>query len=130
MVRILDGNHHPPDRSTQCGTSLAQFGLVVQRQFAQYSFPLRSERQEDFTTVILALLSLNISVGGKTVHQFYCAVVLELKTLCQFRNPRARSAWKALQSQHQLMLVRFEAYSPSRNLTEVEKASDMVPQIG
>jgi hypothetical protein len=30
----------------------------------------------------------------------------------QYRNPGARPAWKALQSQHQLMLMRFEAYYP------------------
>jgi hypothetical protein len=82
---------------------------VVQRKFAQHSFPFGSERQENFAPVILAFLSLHISSGGETVHQFYRAVVSDLQLLCQFPNHRARSAWKAFQSQHQLMLVGFEA---------------------
>ena len=69
-------------------------------------------------------------MGGKTVNQFYCAVVPDLKPLCQFPNSGTRSAWKTFQCQHQLMLVGFEAYFPNSNLTEVEKAPDMVPQIG
>jgi hypothetical protein len=74
-------------------------------------------------------LSLHIPSGGESVHQFYRAVVPDLQLLCQFPNPGVRSAWKAFESQHQFMLVGFEAYSPNSNLTEVEKASDMVPQI-
>jgi hypothetical protein len=92
--------------------------------------PLGRERQEDLATVILSLLSFPISPSGKPVHQFHRAVVPDLQPLCQFSNPRARSARKAFQSQHQLMSAGFKSYFANSKLTEVKKASDMVPQVG
>lgn len=81
-------------------------------------------------TVILSLLSFHISASGKPVHQLHRAVVPDLQPLCQFSNPRACSARKSFQSQHQLMLAGFKSYLANSKLTEVKKASDMVPQIG
>jgi hypothetical protein len=57
-------------------------------------------------------------------------VVPDLQPFCEFSNPWTRSGWKAFQSQHQLMLVGFEAYSANRKLTEVEEAANMMSQIG
>ena len=56
-------------------------------------------------------------------------MVLNLHPLGQLRDPGPGTLRKALQSQHELVLLRLESCIPGGLLTEIQKATDLVAQL-
>ena len=122
--------HGPFQGGDQCRALSAQLGLVAHGQFAKHLFALGSKPQQHLTPVIARPASPHQASGGKPVHQFDGAVVLDLQPLSQGSNSGAQSVRQSLEGQHQLVLLRFQPHFPRCLFAEVKKAANLIAQFG
>ena len=69
---------------------------MMQREFPEDLFALRRECKQNLATVLVATLSIDITSCRQPVHQFDCAVMLNLEPFGQFADPWADPLWQTL----------------------------------
>lgn len=107
-----------------------KFFLVVQRKLAQHFLAFSSQGQPHLASVVLHAVAPNIATRGEPVHQFNRTVMPNLQALGQFSDSRMGLSVQSLQCQHQLMLVWFDAGGARSLLAEMQKAADLIAQVG
>jgi len=115
-----------PQRRDERRSLHSKLGAMVQGQLAQYFFTFGSQREQYLAPVIASPVPPHQAACGKPVHQFHGAVMLGLQPLGQFSDAWTRACGKPFDSQHQLVLSRFEACLAGSLLAEVKEAMDLV----
>jgi hypothetical protein len=91
---------------------------MVQRQVLQHFFPFGSQGEQHLTAILAPARPPNVARGGKPVHEFHGAVVLNLQSLSEFPNGRPRRSRQPFQAEHQLVLSWFQARGSGRLFAE------------
>src|SRR5882724_13248617 len=128
-VGALRGPHGPFQGGNQGRALTTQFGLMSDRQLPQHLFALGSETQQYLTPIFTRAVSPHQPAGGQPVHEFDRAVVLDLHSFSQCPDSRAHSGRQALEHQHQLVLLRFQAHFPGSLFTEAKKQANLIAQF-
>jgi hypothetical protein len=99
------------------------------RELLQEFLSAESKSQQNLSTVRLAARTSEKTLGLKPVHQFNCAVMLNLQTLGQHSDRGNLISGQSFYHQQCLMLVRFNSHSTRGVFAEVQKAADFVAEI-
>jgi hypothetical protein len=102
---------------------------MMNRKPAEQPIAPGGSRNKHFPAVLFAAMPQHQSGSLHPVHQFHCAVVLQLHTLRQLAHRRTLFRREAFDGQKQLVLLRFNA-RPTRSLfAKMEKTPDLIPEF-
>jgi hypothetical protein len=118
--------HREFQGANEGGAALAEFRAMVKRQLAKDSLAPGGERNQNLSAILATGVPPHQACGRKTVDEFDRTVMPDLKPLGELADPGTRAFGQTFQSQHELMLLRFEACITGRLLAEVEKAAQLI----
>jgi len=90
---------------------------------------MRRKRQQNFAAVGTAARALQQTASLQAVHQFDCAVVLDLQTLREHSDGRPLRCRETLDGQQCLMLLGFHPGVTSRLFTEIYEPANFVAEL-
>jgi hypothetical protein len=103
---------------------------VQKRQLLEDLLTMRSQLDQDFAPVVLAVAAQNSATFDQTIDQFHCAVMAETQTFRQSFDCRTSASRQTFQGQQKLVLLRLNAVQARRLFAELQKLADMMPELG
>jgi len=117
-------------RRNQLRSAGLQLSAMVNRKLAQHALTARGQRNEHLTAVLARALALHQPLFHQPVDELNRAVMLDLQPLGQLADRGAGPVREPLQSQHQLVVLRFDTGLAGRLLTEAQELAYAVAKRG
>jgi len=102
---------------------------MVQSQVLQNSLSFCRQPHVYFPPVLVPVEPVDQPSLHQPVHQFNCAVVLDLQTLRKICNPWRNTFGHSLDGEQQLMVMRLEPRMPGSFLAQAQETSYLIPKV-